>query len=293
MIKKIDIVAPASSMPQEDFELCIKELTHYGVDFHYHKDILKPDLYFASSLKSQLEQFIDALESDSDVIWCLRGGYGSMRLIPHLSQMPIPKKEKILVGFSDITSLHLFFNQAWNWKTIHGPTISQFQKSVLKSSIDETFKILNDPQYTPEYSGLIPLNNAAKEKLVIEAPLTGGNMKILQSSLKTSCELDSNNKIIMMEDVAERGYAVDRMLEQMLQSGVLSENTAAIIFGDFTQSEEKNGKDFVPVALERFAQKLNIPVLKGLPSGHHHNQNRPLIFNQNATLDLKSLTLRY
>jgi len=293
MIKKIDIIAPASSMPLDDFELCLKELELYGIPFHYDPAILKPDIYFAGPLKSQTEQFLDAMNSDADVIWCVRGGYGSMRLVPHLETLPIPKTKKTLIGFSDITSLHIFLNQKWGWETIHGPTISQFKNVSLKESIQETFEILTNSDYHPLFENLIPLNDAAKVNREIRAKVCGGNLRIIQSSLKTDWELDTSKKIVIMEDVGERGYSVDRMLEQLVQSKTLNEKTAAIIFGDFTESLEKNGNDLVPTALDRFAKATNIPVLKGLPSGHHHERNRPVIFNREAKLDLEKLNLRF
>jgi muramoyltetrapeptide carboxypeptidase len=102
--------------------------------------------------------------------------------------------------------------------------------------------------------------------------------------LGTPWQIKAQGKILFLEDVSERGYSVDRMLEQMIQSGHLRDDPAAIIFGSFTEGLEKNGTDLVPKALERFAQRVDYPVLAGLPCGHGPYENYPLPFNTPAAL---------
>ena len=121
----VDIIAPASNSPFHKLEEGISWVESAGLIPRVPGDIIKTDVFFAAPLEIQLEHLKRALYSDSKAIWCLRGGYGSMRLVPHLLKLRPPRKPKLLIGFSDITSLHLFFNQHWKWPTIHGRTISQ------------------------------------------------------------------------------------------------------------------------------------------------------------------------
>lgn len=282
----VDIIAPASPTPEAKLEEGEEWLRSIGLTPHRPQDIFQRDLFFASPLELQLEQLKEALYSDSKAIWCARGGYGSMRLIPHLKKLRPPKRSKILLGFSDITALHLFFTQNWGWTTFHSANISGM--SVSDSRKKET-RLLKDvllgktAEYT--FTGLIPLNEAARNTGTIRGKLTGGNLRILQSSLGTDWELQTKNKILFFEDVGERGYSVHRMLEQLRQAKLLHRGVKAVVAGQFTESEEKNGNDLVPDALMRFAQEVSYPVFKNLPSGHGKT-NYPLPLNTVCELSL-------
>lgn len=276
----VDIIAPASLSPLERLEDGVRWVEKIGLSPHVPSDIIKADVFFASPLETQLRHLKDALYSDAKIIWCLRGGYGSMRLIPHLLKLKPPKRPKLLIGFSDITSLHLFFNQQWNWPTLHARTISQMHPD-LASTPDR--KLLQDIIFGKKtektFKRLIPLNQSAREERLIKSTITGGNLRIIQSSLGTSWQVNPKGKILFIEDVAERGYSVDRMLEQMFQAKLIDKGLKAIVFGDFTEGLEKNGKDLTPVALKRFAERVPYPVFTGLKAGHDAVTNFPVPFN--------------
>lgn len=276
----VDVIAPASHSPLDKLNDGLSWLDMQGLVPRMQQDMIKRDVFFAAPLEIQLKHLKEALYSDSKAIWCLRGGYGSMRLIPHLLKLKPPKKPKLFVGFSDITSLHLFFTQAWKWPTIHGRTISQLSPQNARTADRKFLKdMIFGVQEEKTFTKLRPLNDLAKEENLIKGTITGGNLRILQSSLGTSWELQAKNKILFIEDVAERGYSVDRMLEQMIQAKIIHKNLKAVVFGDFTEGPEKDGKDLTPEALRRFAAKVPYPVLKGLPAGHGHQFNYPIPFN--------------
>lgn len=292
----VDIIAPASHSPTHKLEDGIKWVEQIGLKPRVPKDIIKTDLFFAAPLEIQLKHLKEAIYSDSKAIWCLRGGYGSMRLIPHLLKLKPPKQPKLFIGFSDITSLHLFFSQKWNWPVIHGRTISQMHPDMGNTSDRIFLRDLIFGQETEKtFKKLIPMNAHARTDKIIKAPITGGNLRIVQSSLGTSWELNAKGKILFIEDVGERGYSIDRMLEQMFQAKLIDKGVKAVVFGDFTEGLEKNGKDLSLEALERFAARVPYPVLRGLPAGHGHEQNWPVPFNTKCSLDLrkKQLTCFY
>lgn len=281
----VDIIAPASNSPSHKLEDGIKWIESIGLIPHVPADIIQTDIFFAAPLSVQLEHMKHALYSDSKAIWCLRGGYGSMRLIPYLLKLKPPKKPKLFIGFSDITALHLFFAQQWKWPTIHGRTISQMHPDFAKTPDRKFLKdVIFGKQEEKTFKKLIPLNARAEKEKSITGTITGGNLRIIQSSLGTSWELKAKNKILFIEDVGERGYSVDRMLEQMIQAKIIHKDLKAIIFGDFTEALEKDGRDLTPTALKRFAAKVPYPVLKGLPAGHGHEFNYPVPFNTPCTL---------
>ena len=115
----VDVVAPASHTTQDKLDHGSQWLESHGFIPRIPQGIIQGDVFFAAPFELQLEQFKSALASDSKAIWCVRGGYGSMRLIPHLMKMKPPKKPKLLLGFSDITALHLFFTQQWKIGRAH------------------------------------------------------------------------------------------------------------------------------------------------------------------------------
>lgn len=283
----VDIIAPASASTVEKTEAGLKWLKQQGLIPRFSERLIDTDVFFAAPLSEQWEQLEQALYSDSKVIWCLRGGYGSMRLIPLLEKIKIPPKPKLLIGFSDITSLHVYFNQKWNWPTLHGRTISQLHPDwEMNHEQQQLLDLLFGRTEEVSFSNLTAMNESAKQNLVINAPVVGGNLRILQSSLGTAWEVESRDKILFIEDVAERGYSVDRMLEQLHQANVTNLHLKALLVGDFTEGHEKNGKDLVQVALKRFAQRVNYPVISGVPCGHAKNSNAPLPFNTPSTLTL-------
>jgi muramoyltetrapeptide carboxypeptidase len=134
------------------------------------------------------------------------------------------------------------------------------------------------------FSGLIPMNGAARREGVVTGGLSGGNLRIVQTSLGLAWQCQTKDKILFFEDVDERGYSIDRMLEQLYGSGLLNQGPRAVVFGDFTGSVEKNGNDHSLFALETFARRVTYPVFRGVPSGHGAQLNHTLPFNTSATL---------
>lgn len=283
----VDVIAPASHCPPENLRLGCEWLESLGLIPRVPPEIIVGDVFFASPLEMQLKHLKDALYSDSKAVWCVRGGYGSMRLIPYLKKLKPPKKPKLFMGFSDITSLHIFLNQKWKWPTIHGRNVSQMHLDKMHTEDRNLTRnlIMGQGPEVLEFKNLKPLNAFALRDIKIKGEVLGGNLRIVQSSLGTDWQIHAKNKIIFLEDVGERGYSVHRMLEQMIQAKLFDKNLKALIFGQFTESEEKNGKNLIPDALKRIAQILPYPVLEGLPCGHG-DLNFPLPFNTSSELFL-------
>lgn len=282
----IDIIAPASASTSERLEFGLDWLRSLGLIPRFSDNLIQTDLFFASSLDEQWRQLEKALHSDSKAIWCLRGGYGSMRLIPFLEKINPPPSTKLFIGFSDITALHIYFNQRWNWPTVHGRTISQLQPDWGEDQNQQLEDLIFGKVDEVKFQNLIPMNKQALESKVLKAPVVGGNLRLIENSLSTPWEIQTKGKIVFIEDVSERGYAVDRMLEHLHQSGHFNQDPLAVVIGDFTQGQELDGKNLIPEALQRFADRVNYPVLKGLPCGHAKGINSPLPFNTSSTLIL-------
>src|SRR5579872_3836083 len=122
----VDLIAPASALSQEDIRAVEDKLRAWGLIPRCSPQVLGQDILCANTDAERLRQLTEALYSEtSSAVWCLRGGYGCTRLLPSLSKLTPPTRSKLFMGFSDITALHIFLQQAWGWSTVHTPSARQ------------------------------------------------------------------------------------------------------------------------------------------------------------------------
>ena len=282
----IDIIAPASGVADISIVEKLKSvLESWQLTPRISADLFGPDLLCANSDEKRFELLKDALfNTDSQAIWCLRGGYGCTRLIPYLLKLTPPEKSKLLIGFSDITGLHLFLQQKWHWQTLHGPTLNQVTHHlIVQENIDELKKVIFG-QLTELIYLLAPYHKPNSRLDSIQAPLTGGSLSLVQTSLGTDWQIETKDKILFLEDVNEVAYRIDRMLQHLQQSGIFT-HVKAILFGDFTFPAKLEEEKKIQAILERFAKEQNFPVLR-CPDIGHGKRNRCLPFGIPALLDL-------
>jgi muramoyltetrapeptide carboxypeptidase len=291
----VDIVAPGSSCSKEIFESAVIWLKAQGFVPRFPNDIFDPEFFVSNSDEKRLKYFIDALRNkESKAVWCLRGGYGSIRLVPELLKIKKLPRQKLFIGYSDMTTLHLWLNQKMNWPTIHGPLLDRCgQNQLSEQNKNELLSLLAGQKNEIYFSDLKPLNLSARKKnLKLSGRIFGGNLSVFCSSLGTALQPQVQNDFLFFEDIGERGYRIDKMLNQISQSG-LFKKCKAVFLGDFILGDESNGENHVWYALEKFFEKSKVPVFSGLQSGHAQIQ-RPLILNGKATLtcgkDLRLLT---
>ncbi len=236
-------------------------------------------LFHASDDNTRLLCLKNALlNQSSNVVWTLRGGYGSAKLIIGLQRLQKPIKEKIFIGFSDITALHIFFSQEWGWKTIHGSgMIDILDPTKNRQNFIKIAKIISGKDTLATIKGLSAINPNAKSKKIVIGSLTGGNLTIVQTSIGTPWQIKTVNKILFLEDVNIKPYQLDRTLYHLKQSGLL-EHIKAIIFGTCGSDSES-----IIAVLTNFASTLKIPVFKTNRFGHEQ-VNDPIIYNTTAKI---------
>lgn len=281
----IDVIAPSGSFEADAVQKMAQYIESKGYIARIPEGILGEDLFSshteiqrAACLKSAL------LSEDSSVIWCVRGGYGATPLLPHLTDLAPPKKKKTLIGFSDITALHLFCHQNWSWNTIHGPMLRQMAlKAVAEPSFLQMESLIFSglsqpssatPQIMLDYT-LCPLNQNAQQQKTLEGDLTGGNLTLVQCSLGTSWQIQTHRKILMLEDIAELAYRSNRSLHHLYQAGIFS-SIQALVLGDFTFHDPQETLK-IDRMLAEFSASLPFPVyrLKGMG---HGEDNLPWIY---------------
>jgi muramoyltetrapeptide carboxypeptidase len=281
----VDIIAPAGGIADTSIIEKLKNLLQsWQLIPRIFPDLLGPDLLCANSDEKRFQQLKDALfTTDSQAIWCLRGGYGCTRLIPYLLELIAPEKCKLFIGFSDITALHLFLQQKWHWQTLHGPSLNQVAHHLIEEENSNELKEIIFGQIQQLDYLLHPYHKPINSLDFISAPITGGSLSLVQTSLATDWQIETKDKILFLEDVKEVAYRIDRMLQHLQQSGILS-HVKAILLGDFTFPTKLEEEKKIQAVLERFAKEQNLPVLC-CPNIGHGKKNRSLPFGTPALLD--------
>ncbi len=284
----IDVVAPGSPCKLKDLKSGLNLLLKWGLKPRVSKDIFRKQAlpYLSQSDMYRFKDLKNAILSlDSKAIWCVRGGYGSLRLLPYLERMKKPSHSKILIGYSDITSLQLFLDQSWNWQSLHGPFLENIgTRRVSQRDRKEIKNILFGDIHSTTFYRLKALNAPAQKRGIIKGKIRGGNLTVLQSSLGTQQQIKGRGRILFFEDLGERGYRIDRILTHMLQGNVF-QSALAVIFGDFIGGRERDGRFLSMKCLKEFSKNMKIPVFKGLPCGHGKIQ-RPLILNSHSEIQI-------
>lgn len=279
----IDVVAPGFPSTKKDITNSKKVIEAEGLKVRLPEKMQGRDVLCANTDERRGQLLLQAIHAkDSKVIWSVRGGYGSLRLIEML-QRHKPKSPKLLIGFSDITVLQSFILEQWGWVSLHGPNFERLGKGPIQPRyLRELFDIVRGKKAEMKINGLHPLNSVARKSKTVRGTLKGGNLITLQGLIGTPAEMNPQGSILFFEDIGERGYRVDRVLKQMMILKYFKK-CRAVIFGDFTGGHEPDGRDKNPSVLKRFAEEVNIPVFSGFPCGHSPVQ-RPLAFGMPAEL---------
>lgn len=280
----VDVVSPGFASTPEEVESARRFLLKWGLVPRIPKNLIQKHFLHSNSDEKRFGFLKDALEAkDSKIVWCLRGGYGSNRLLPLLDKVKRPQQQKLLVGISDITSLHVYFEQKWKWPTFHASLLDRMGSGKVPPKIEkETMDLLFGKTTSVEFKKLKAMNPAAMKLKTVKSSVVGGNLIVLQSTLGTPYQLNTDGKILFIEDLGERGYRVDRVLEHFDQAG-LFKKCKGLVIGEFLGGQESNGKTLWPQVFKSWAERLDIPVFSGMEAGHGVIQ-RPLPLLTEAVL---------
>jgi muramoyltetrapeptide carboxypeptidase len=214
-------------------------------------------------------------------IFCLRGGYGSMRLLDRLDFDLIARHPKVFLGYSDITALHLALGQRAGVITFHGPMPAS---DFIRPGFDEyARRRLLDALMSPEPLGEILCSPEAPAIEVVvpgsaAGRLTGGNLSVICALMGTPFEIDTRGAILVLEDIGEESYRIDRMLTQLRLAGKL-DDAAGVVIGEFTGWEATEPHNYAPIGdvIADILRPLGKPVLRNLCCRHgRYNATLPL-----------------
>jgi len=218
-----------------------------------------------------------------DGIWCLRGGYGAMRLLSTLDPEALRRRPRALLGYSDITALHAAWQRA-GLVSYHGPTARAELSPFSRASLAAAFRGGEDPAgHAPDATCIVPGR--------AEGRLAGGNLALVAALAGTPWAVSFRGAIAVLEDIHEATYRVDRMLVQLRLAGAF-EGCRAIMFGHCTDCPDsgEDGRRTLHELLTELGRALGVPTLMGVPVGHIPDQ-WTLPLGAMATLDADAHTL--
>jgi muramoyltetrapeptide carboxypeptidase len=274
----IGLVTPGSSVTEEELDACVQKLEGLGFRTTFEDTVLSEYGYFAGPDQERADELMDMFtRKEVDGIWCVRGGYGSIRILDLLDYQLIGQNPKVLIGYSDITAILTAIYQLTGLVTFHGPVGTSDFNSFSKRSLR---KILMNPRETYRYPYKREKDSRENPEYdrytlttgIAEGELIGGNISVLDSIIGTAYEPDFKGKLAYLEDVGEKTYRIDKMVYHLL-SGTNLKEAAGIVMGVFDDCNVNSLPTLsLKQALDDLLKPLGIPVSYGLSFGHIKRQ---------------------
>jgi muramoyltetrapeptide carboxypeptidase len=285
-------VAPAGDLNEERMLRAKDRLEELGYSIKMRKDLFAADGYLAGPDKRRAKELMQAfLDPEVDAIFPGTGGYGTMRIFDRLDWGKIRAHPKIVIGFSDITALHIAPNRQAGLVSFHTPTpMWSFGSTEAMTPFTEKYfwKAMLVDEDVKKNGYTIDIPAEAPQPITLgkgkaRGRLTGGNLSMISALEGTPYAIDTRNAILLIEDVREAPYRIDRMLRQLQLAGKLQTLQGAVL-GQFTRNYDREEDQMtedprftVDGVLKQYFKPLGIPVLMNFPVGHHrYNASLPM-----------------
>jgi muramoyltetrapeptide carboxypeptidase len=264
---RIALVSPASPFSRDEFDKGAAELRRLGFEPVYHDTVFDKGPFSSGPPELRAASFVRAWSDPSvDALMAVRGGWGSMQLLPELQGWEPQHRPKLFIGYSDNTSLLSWLTCQCGVAAVHGPMIDGRLSRGAEGYDEASFmKIV-----TGDCAGLAlrPDGMTSLQDGEATGPLYGGTMTMLAASMGTPFAFEPpDGCVLFFEDINERPYKVERLLTQFAQAGVLDRATA-IMFGEMKGCQEGEGGMTARFVAEQLAGEFDGPILYGFPSGH-------------------------
>ena len=263
---RVAVVSPASPFPRDAFDRGCAELQRLGFIPVFDDDVFAQEAFLSGSAEVRANAVGRALADPTVTgLMAVRGGYGSVHILPSLDALTWRAAGKAFVGYSDLTSLLSWITCQAGMVAIHGPMLSgRFSEGPAAYDPDVFLGIVGEPRAF----GALPIADAITlHPGEASGPLYGGTLTQLCASLGTPFAFDPPaGSVLFIEDVNERPYRLDRMLTQLMYAGVIA-RARAVVFGEMLDCDEPGG----PTAVEtiaRVSQAWGVPVISNVSSGH-------------------------
>lgn len=285
----IAIVAPAGILRgrKATVDKAKKLAESWGLKVVLGKNMFNQNNHFAGTDNERCQDFQDALDNPNiKAIWAARGGYGSVRILDKLDFNKFKKNPKWIIGYSDITAFHNHIHNL-GVETIHGMMATSLEEK--PEEIIETIASFKKALFGEDVKYVFADNELNRKNRLniseLKGQLIGGNLAILASMLGSKSQLNTEGKILFIEEIGEYKYSIDRMLQSLKRVGYFTK-VKAVIVGDMSlikKNSTKWGSSIEQLILDVIPQ--DIPVVFDFPAGHEAD-NRALIFGRNVTLEI-------
>lgn len=284
----IAFVSTARKVSKEELDFAVTLLKSWGLDLCFGNHLFQEDHQFAGSVKQRAADLQWALDDENiKAIFFVRGGYGSVQVVDQINWFNFHQNPKWLIGFSDITVFHSHIHQNFGIPTLHAAIPITFPKNA-ESSLENLRKVLFDEKVSYQIKAH-PFNRSGKT----EAEIVGGNLSILYSLLGSESQINTEGKILFIEDLDEYLYHIDRMMQALKRAGMLHKLAGLIVGGmsDMNDNTIPYGKTAEEIIRDVISE-YNYPVAFGFPAGHI-DDNNPIVFGENVKFEVgeKSTTV--
>lgn len=316
---QVALVTPAAAADEKAVKIVSQLLYEAGLTPVYYQEMNEStsspyanyynQMPYASSDEKRFSGFQAALSGEAKAIWVLHGNQGCEKIVADMEngKIILPIGKKIIIGFSGVTNLHLYFLNK-GWPCLHGPVGSVGKETFeitqcpinTQASLQKVIDILTGKTKSLTYT-LLPLNEVAKQstQIIQNTSIVGGCLNILIAHMGTKTALLGKDKIVLIEDEPQRPERIETMLMGLIRSGTFKD-AKAIILGSFNdpQFDHKRFEKIKPILLNRMVALLEenqivVPVFHADNFGHGE-LNDPLLLGTNASLHLgQAPTLRF
>jgi muramoyltetrapeptide carboxypeptidase len=278
----VAIVSTARKNIDDNLKPTIDLLEGWGLKVKLGKTIGLDYYQLAGTDDQRAEDFQEQMDNPNiKAIWCVRGGYGTVKIIDKLDFTKFKQNPKWIIGFSDVTVLHSHLNRI-GIESIHGTMPVAIARATDDAKNSLCAALFGDKlEYKLDCDALNHMGKAKGE-------LVGGNLSILYSLLGSSSAVDCEDKILFIEDLDEYLYHVDRMMTNLKRNGCLN-SLKGIIVGAMTEMKDNEipwGRNALEI-IEDSVKGLDIPIIYNFPAGHIRD-NRALIFGRQVAIEVST-----
>ncbi|MCP4520157.1 MAG: LD-carboxypeptidase [Cytophagales bacterium] len=282
----VAITSTARSIDQNKLAPAIQILESWGLSVILPRNVYAVDNQFAGTVQERIDNIQELIDnSNIKAIFCAKGGYGTAQIIDFINFSILEEQSKWIIGFSDVTVLHNHLHRQVGVQSIHATMPLLFTQIGGEEAVKRLKNVLFGklPKYKFPFHSYNQLGNA-------EAPIIGGNLSIIHSLVGTKSDIDTNDKILFLEDLDEYLYHIDRMMIHLKRAGKL-DNLAGLVIGGMSDMNDNAipfGKTAEQIIYD-YTKEYDYPIAFNAPIGHIPN-NFPIICGKVAHLEVTGQT---
>ena len=278
---KIGIISTARKISLEELKPSIKLLEEWGLKVVFGKNLFEEDNQFSGTVSQRSSDLQSMIDDDSiKAILCARGGYGTVQIIDKVDFSHLIKNPKWIIGYSDVTVLHSHLHQL-GITSLHATMPINFEKNTPK-----TLESLRSALFGLGNLTEINHHHYLNRFGTVEGEIIGGNLSILYSLLGSDSDIDTEGKILFIEDLDEYLYHIDRMMINLKRNGKFTKLKGLVVgsMSDMNDNTIPFGKKAEEIILSH-TKEYNFPICFGFPAGHF-DDNRALVFGKECKLEI-------